>query len=133
MSVGGNVLFTYTRDTITSTQNYFFLGGIEGSNERSIPLAGFHNNEIPVDRMAGIWYDADIEFRKDLHFSLAANFAIAREPLRGDDMSLLGGYSLGLGYKSIIGPMKIGLMQGFSNNERYFRSLKGYISIGFNF
>jgi outer membrane translocation and assembly module TamA len=49
------------------------------------------------------------------------------------ELSLYGGYGLGLGYMSIIGPLKIGLMQGFSDNEMYFRSLKGYISIGFNF
>jgi len=133
MSVGGNVLFTYSRDTLTSPQNYFLLGGIEGSSARSIPLAGFHDNEIPVDRMAGIRYDTDIEFRKDLHLSFTANFAAAREPLHEKTLSLLGGYSLGLGYMSIIGPLKIGFMQGFSDSERYFKSLKGYISIGFNF
>mgnify|MGYP002352158143 FL=1 len=133
MSLGGNILFTYTRDTITSPQNYFFMGGIEGSSPRSVPLAGFHDNEIPVDRMAGIRYDTDIEFRKDFHISFTANFAMAREPSQGNVLSMFGGYGIGLGYMSIIGPLKMGFMQGFTDSERYFRSLKGYFSIGFNF
>ncbi len=133
MSLGGNVLFTYTKDSLTSPQNYFLLGGIEASTSRSIPLAGFRDNEIEVDRMAGIRYGTDIEFRKDLHLCFIANFAVAHEPVKEKELSLYGGYGLGLGYMSIIGPLKIGLMQGFSDNEMYFRSLKGYISIGFNF
>lgn len=133
MSFGGNILYTYTRDTVTSPQNYYFMGGVEGSSPRSVPLAGFHDNEIPVDRLAGIRYDADIEFRKDFHLSLAANLAMAREPSRDNDPSVFGGYGIGLGYMSIIGPIKIGFMQGFTDSVRYFRSLKGYFSIGFNF
>ena len=133
MSLGGNVIFTYTKDSLTSPQNYFLLGGIEASTARSVPLAGFRDNEIAIDRMAGIRYGTDIEFRKDLHLCFIANFAVAHEPVKGNDLSLYGGYGLGLGYMSIIGPLKIGLMQGFSDNEMYFRSLKGYISIGFNF
>jgi NTE family protein len=133
MSFGGDLLYTYSADSVTSPQSYYFLGGIEQSSPRSVMLAGFHNNEIPVDRMAGIKFETDFEIRKDLHISLITNFAIAREPLNGNDPALLGGYGLGIGYMSLIGPLKIGLMQGFTDHDRYFSSFKGYINIGFNF
>jgi outer membrane translocation and assembly module TamA len=61
------------------------------------------------------------------------NVAIAKEPGKSEDFSVLGGYGLGLGYMSIIGPLKIGFMHGFSSSERYYNAIKGYISIGFNF
>ena len=73
------------------------------------------------------------EFYKDLHLSLITNVAIAREPGISDNLSILGGYGLGLGYMSIIGPVKIGFMHGLSSSERYYSAIKGYISIGFNF
>ncbi len=43
------------------------------------------------------------------------------------------GYGLGVGYMSIIGPVKIGFIHGFSSTARYYDAIKGYISIGFNF
>jgi outer membrane translocation and assembly module TamA len=46
---------------------------------------------------------------------------------------MLGGYGLGIGYMSIIGPMEAGFMHGISNTGRYYNPVKGYISIGFSF
>jgi outer membrane translocation and assembly module TamA len=46
---------------------------------------------------------------------------------------LLGGFGIGIGYMSVIGPLKAGLMYGSGNAERYFQPVKGYISIGFSF
>jgi NTE family protein len=128
---GGDFLMTYTKDSITSPHNYYFAGGPDYTFNRSIPLIGFHSAEIPVDRYAGIRFDFDFEFQKDLHLGLVINSAIAREPDMGGDLSFLGGYGLGVGYMSIIGPLKIGVMHGFSNKERYFSAVKAYISIGF--
>lgn len=133
VATGGNLLFTYTRDSLTSPHNYYYLGGIESSTSMSLPLAGFHPNEIPIDRMAGVRFDTDIEFKKDFHLSLVANIALAREPMQADRYSLMGGYGLGLGYMSLIGPLKIGIMQGFSNTSKYYKPVKGYFNIGFNF
>lgn len=133
LTAGGDLLFTYTKDSITSPHNYYFAGGPEIAFTRAIPLTGFHQGEIAVDRFASIKFDLDFELLKDLHLSILTNFAAAMEPGSVRDLSLLGGYGIGLGYMSIIGPLKIGLVQGFSNRERYFNSVKGYISIGFNF
>jgi NTE family protein len=132
-AVGGDFLMTYTNDSITSPHNYYFAGGPDYILNRSIPLIGFHSAEIPIDRYAGLRFDFDFEFQKDLHLGLIINTAIAREPGKGSDLSFLGGYGLSVGYMSIIGPLKIGVMHGFSNEERYFSAIKAFISIGFSF
>jgi len=131
-AIGGDFIMTYTKDSITSPHNYYFAGGPDFTFSRSIPLTGFHSGEIPVDRYAGLRFDFDLEFPKDLHLGLIINTAIATEPGKGSDLSFLSGYGLGVGYMSIIGPIKIGVMQGFSSSERYFSAVKAYISIGFS-
>ncbi|HPA87207.1 MAG TPA: patatin-like phospholipase family protein [Bacteroidales bacterium] len=132
-SYGGNILLSYISDTVTSPQNYYYLGGNESTTPFSVPLTGFHNNEIAVDQTGLVRLDADIEIRKDLYLSIMTNAAIARETLVRDQWSFLGGYGIGISYNSVIGPFRAGLMQGFSNNERFFGSVKGYISIGFTY
>jgi len=94
-------------------------------------LTGFHPGEISVDRYAGIRFNADLEFHEDLHISLLTNFALAHETGQDKNLSILGGFGLEIGYMSIIGPVRIGLMQGISKYERYFSGFKGFISIGF--
>ncbi len=133
LAAGWDLLFTHSNDSITSPHNYYFAGGVESAFSSSIPLVGFHTGEIPVERYAGVRFEADLEFHKDLHLSLLTNVAIAKEPGKIEDFSVLGGYGLGLGYMSIIGPLKIGFMHGLSSSERYYNAIKGYISIGFNF
>ncbi|HBC79467.1 MAG TPA: hypothetical protein DCZ51_12605 [Bacteroidales bacterium] len=133
LTTGWDALFTYTRDSLTSPHNYYFAGGEESVLGSSIPLTGFHSGEIAVDMFAGLRFDADYELYKDIHLSLITNVAIAREPGISDKLSILGGYGLGLGYMSIIGPLKIGFMHGFSSSQRYYGAFKGFISIGFNF
>lgn len=133
LDAGWDFLFTETKDSITSPHNYYFAGGQLNSFSRSIPLTGFHPAEVAVERFAGINFDADLEFHKNLHISVMTNIALAKEPGQTEDLSFLGGYGLGVGYMSIIGPMKVGLMHGFSSTNRYFNSLKGYVSIGFSF
>lgn len=132
-SYGGNILLTYTSDSLTSPQNYYYLGGNESTTPCSVPMTGFNNNEIAVDQIGLLRFDTDIEFRKDLYLSIMTNAAIARETLAQDPWTFLGGYGIGIGYNSVIGPFRSGIMQGFSNNERFFGSVKGYISIGFTF
>jgi len=133
LAAGWDFLFTGTKDSVTSLHNYHFSGGQINSFSRSIPLIGFHPAEIAVERFAGVIFDADIEFHPNLHLSVLTNIALAKEPGQTEDLSFLGGYGLGAGYMSIIGPMKVGFIHGFSSTKRYFRSLKGYISIGFSF
>ncbi len=49
------------------------------------------------------------------------------------EFSLFSGYGLGLGYMSIVGPAKAGLMYGSKSYGTGTGKVKGYVSIGFNF
>jgi hypothetical protein len=46
---------------------------------------------------------------------------------------MLGGYGAGLAYMSVAGPIRLGLMHGFYNKERFYSPVKGFLSIGFTF
>jgi NTE family protein len=132
-SFGGDALFTYTSDTTLSPNNYYFLGGQDYTTNRSIPLTGFHANEIPVAKAASFCINGDFEFSDNFHLGLLTNIAAAQEIGNGKNISWIGGYGLTAGYMSKIGPIRIGLMQGLSSTARYFSSIKGFISIGFSF
>ena len=132
-SVGGDVLYISQTDSLSAQNNFYFLGGIEQVNKRSVSFAGYHTNEIPVSRFASISTDADIEIFKDIHLQLMANVAAINEIDAGNQYTFLSGYGMGLGYMSIIGPLKIGIMYGNKSNEEYFNKIKGYISLGFKF
>jgi outer membrane translocation and assembly module TamA len=62
-----------------------------------------------------------------------ANYFIIQETNRTIGYSLINGYGIGLGYQSLIGPIKIGIEHGNYSRERFFKKTKGYISIGYNF
>ncbi|MGB8491275.1 MAG: patatin-like phospholipase family protein [Bacteroidales bacterium] len=132
-SIGVNALFISDDATSKLQNNFFLLGGIESVNKRSIPMIGFHTNEIPVKEAAGINTELDIELFKDFHLNFMANAFAIREVARETGYSLLAGYGIGAGYLSIFGPLKAGLMLGHYNDEKYFKKIKGYISVGFNF
>ena len=132
-SIGGNALFISDSDSIERHNNFFLLGGIEPVNRRSIPMIGFHTNEIPVKKLAGIGTELDVEIFKDFHINIMANAFAVQEVDRENGYSLLAGYGMGIGYMSIIGPLKAGLMIGHYDREKYFKKIKSYISVGFNF
>jgi NTE family protein len=132
-SVSGDILYVSRCDSLTSQNNFFLLGGITSVNDRSIAMYGFHPNEIPVKQLAGLGIEFDWRLLKDLHLNLGGNIFEAREADRAGGYSLLAGYGAGLGYMSIIGPVKAGIMQGFYRHEKYFSKIKGYISVGFQF
>jgi NTE family protein len=132
-TIGADIMLTQTADSTISPHNYYFAGGFESPLPKSIPLTGFHPGEIQVSQFAGIRFDTDWEIHRDIHAGLLTSFALAKEPSSEEDFTVLGGYGVSLGYMSVIGPSRIGLMHGFSSTQRYFRELKGFISIGFNF
>jgi NTE family protein len=132
-SLGGNVLFITDSDSTSSQDNFFLLGGYSSVNRRSIPMIGFHPNEIPVKRMAGIRSSFDLEFYNKIHLEMMADFSAIQEENRNSGFSFISGYGIGLGYMSIIGPLRLGLMYGNYSKEEYFRAIKGYISFGYNF
>jgi hypothetical protein len=132
-SIGGDILFITDSDTVSSQNNFFLLGGIEALNRRSIPVIGFHSNQIPVKKMAGIRSELDIQLYENIHINLLANYFIIQETNRTTGYSLINGYGIGIGYQSIIGPIKIGIEHGNYDMESYFKRTKGYVSIGYNF
>jgi NTE family protein len=133
LTLKGDALFISNTDSISAHNNFHLLGGVSSTGERSFPMVGFHANQIPVKSLAGFGVDADVEILKDLHLNLMTNVFAIQEIDRDFGVSLLAGYGIGLGYMSIIGPIKAGLMQGFYNREIFFKSIKGYVSVGFSF
>lgn len=132
-SFGGDILFITASDSLSAQDNFYFLGGIESINKRSIPMVGFQTNEIPVKKLAGFRTGLDMEVLENFHFNVLANIFAAQEANSSNGFSLISGVGIGAGYDSRIGPMKIGLMYGNYKNEKYFNKIKGYISIGYNF
>lgn len=133
LSFGGELLLATGVDSITSNNNFFFLGGIESVTDRSIPCIGFHANQIPVQSLGGVKFGADLEITTDIHLTLEGNIFALQEPVRDKGFSLLGGYGAGLAYMSIAGPIRIGLMHGIYDRELLYKSVKGFVSIGFTF
>jgi len=131
--IGGEVLLITDSDSVSAQNNFYLLGGIKSLNKKSIPMIGFHSNQIPVKKLAGVRAEIDLEIIKDLHINLMANVFAAQEFKHDNEFSLLTGYGLGIGYMSIIGPIRIGIMHGNLEQEKYFKKTKGYISIGYNF
>ena len=132
-SFGGDALLITGTDTLSSQNNFYLLGGVESVNNRSVPFIGYHSNEIPIWKMASIRADLDLELIKDLNLEIMANVAAIEKSAGNTGLSLLAGYGLGIGYMSIIGPLKIGIMHGNSGPDEYFNKIKGYINIGFKF
>lgn len=132
-SIGAEALYITDSDTLSVQNNFFLLGGIQADTKRSIPMTGFHPNELKVRRMAIIRSEVDFEVMKDLHLTVMADLAAAEDNYYPFELMVISGYGLGLGYNSIIGPVKAGLMYGSYPGETYFNGLKGFISIGYNF
>jgi NTE family protein len=132
-SIGGEALLITNSDSVSAQNNFYTLGGIEPVNKRSISMTGFRSNEIPVKRAAGIKGEIDFEPFDNFHISANADIFTAQESGRDKGYSLLTGFGIGLGYMSIIGPIRIGIMHGNYSREEYYNKTKGYISIGFSF
>ncbi len=132
-SFGGEALFMTKTDSVSAQDNFYLLGGFESVNNRSIPMVGFRTNEIPVKELLGFRAGADMEIFKDFHLNFMANIFAEKQSENESGFSLLTGVGLGAGYMSIIGPLRIGIMYGNYNKEKYFNKIKGYISIGYNF
>jgi len=133
LDFGAEALFVSHADSVTSQNNFFLLGGIEPTTERSVPGIGFRDNQIAVKNLAGVLLGADLEVLKDLHLCLGANLFAVQELDRYSGVSFIGGYGVGIGYMTIAGPIRAGVMHGIYNREIFYNSIKGYISVGFSF
>ncbi len=132
-SFRGDALYLTDCDSITSQNNFYMLGGQAPLNKRSVPVTGFHPNEIPVKASAGLGAEIDWEFIKDLHLSFKGNVFALQEAGRENGYSLLYGYGAELGYMSIIGPVRAGIMHGLYEHEKYYSKVKAYLSVGYLF
>jgi len=132
-ALGGDALLVTDTDSISSRNNFYLLGGNEPISKRSIAMTGFQANEIQVKKLAGVSTEIDIELFRDLHINIMADFYFAQEANRENGFSFLTGYGAGIGYMSVLGPMKIGIMTGNYEEEKFFNKTKGYISIGYKF
>ncbi len=132
-SFRADALYVSDCDSVSAQNNFYMLGGLNSLNERSVPMLGFHPNEIPVKKFAGLGMEMDWEVFRDIHLNLAGNLFAAQEADRDNGYSFLTGYGVGIGYMSLIGPIKAGIMQGFYGDEKYFRKIKGYVSVGYRF
>lgn len=130
---GADVLHITKSDSLSSRNNFYLLGGMEPINRRSVTMPGFHPNEIPVSSLAAVRTAVDYEMFDSFHLTFTAGAGALKESNRSGSYSMIYGASLGAGYMSIIGPIKIGIMYGQYNNEEYFKKVKGFLSIGFNF
>jgi NTE family protein len=133
LGIGADILFTSETDTISEMNNFFVAGGIAPLTPRSIPLTGFISNEIAVREIARFTFEADAELFKDFHLSLTADIAAASIPLLRDGYSTIAGIGIGVGYMSVIGPLRAGIMQGFINDGGIKKNPAAYISLGYSF
>lgn len=133
ISLKSNLLYISRCDSMPSQNNFFSLGGITALNDRSIAMYGYHPSEIAVKQMAGIGIGFDWKLAKDLHLNINGDIAGIREANVSKGYSLLSGYGIGLGYMSILGPVRAGIMEGFYGREIYYNKFKGYLSVGFCF
>jgi NTE family protein len=133
ISLKSDILYLSSCDSLTSQNNFYLLGGMTAVNDRSVAMYGFHPEEIPVKQLAELGLGFDWKLTKELHINLAGNAAGIREANSDSGFSILAGYGVGLGYMSIIGPIRAGIMQGFYGEEKYFSKIKGYFSVGFCF
>ena len=132
-SIGGEALFITNSDSISSQNNFYLLGGVVSVSKRSIPMVGFHANEIYVKKLAGVGGEMDLELFPYFHLNLMANLFAVQEKEPEETYTILSGYGIGVGYMSVVGPLRIGIMQGLNNKNSFFKEVKGFISLGYNF
>ena len=133
VNLGGDFLFTTGADSVTGGNDFWLLGGTEALTDRSIPAIGFHPNQIMIRNLGGVRFGTDFEIAKDLHLTAELNLFALKEPSMEYGFTIMGGYGIGAGYMTVAGPVRIGLMHGLYDRQVLFRSIKGYVSMGFTF
>jgi outer membrane protein assembly factor BamA len=133
LGIGADILLISETDTISEMNNFFLAGGIAPLTPRSIPLTGFRANEIAVRKIARFTFEADAELFKDFHLNLTADIAAASIPRLRDGYTMIAGIGIGVGYMSIIGPLRAGIMQGFINDGGIIQKPAAYIRLGYSF
>ncbi len=131
--LGADFLYLTHTDTVSQQNNFYFLGGMTPLTIRSVPMAGFHPGEIRINRLAEVSAQADYELFPSFHLGILANFALIKEAFADKGYPFLAGYGFSVGYSSIFGPLRAGIMHGLYDHEKYFSAIKAFISLGYNF
>jgi NTE family protein len=138
-STGGKWTFSlfadgmFNYDTLSTQNNFYYLGGIEPRGSRSAAMIGYNPNEVASKKFAGLGAEIDLEVFKNIHINLIANSFMVQEVGKQSEFSMFSGYGIGVGYLSIIGPIKAGMMYGGNSNLNSNNKFKGYVTIGYNF
>jgi NTE family protein len=132
-SLGGDFLYVSKTDSISAQNNFWLLGGITPLTMRSVPMTGFHPGQIMVKKMAELEAETDWELFPSFHLGIMTNVSVLQEPDRNRGYSFLTGYGISVGYSTIFGPLRAGIMHGIYRKEEYFSPVKGFISLGYNF
>jgi NTE family protein len=120
-------------DTLSTQYDSYFLGGPEVIGKRSVAMIGFEANEMAVKKFAGLGAEIDLEIFKNIHINMIANTFLAQMAGTGNKFSFYSGYGIGMGYLSIIGPVKAGIMYSGNHYNNIDSRIKGYVSIGYSF
>ncbi len=120
-------------DTLSNQNNFFLIGGFEQSGRRSVAMTGFNPNEIVSKKFGGLGAETDIEIFRNIHLNIMTSTFLIQESGKHNNYSVFTGYGLGLGYLSIIGPVKTGIMFSNKRYDKIDSKIKGYVSIGYNF
>lgn len=129
LSAGG----MFNSDTLSTQNNFYYLGGVESRGMRSVAMSGYKSYEVAAKKYAGAVAEADVELFRNIHLNFTANSFLVQEVGNQGDFTLFTGYGIGVGYLSIIGPIKAGLMYGRKSDLNNYNKIKGYVTIGYNF
>jgi NTE family protein len=112
--------------------DYVMVGGFDPHHESAFPFYGFHTNEFVVENALGT--GLSFEYNVNRKWRLNAGFDVyTLEDMETKRFHLFYGGALELGFNSIAGPVKLGVMQGFYDYRQVFNGTKYYFSIGYLF
>lgn len=122
-----------------SITDFFLLGGPETVSQRAIPFYGLDPHELAIEGVLGLraGYQSLVTERLLVH--LDANVGFFSEPATLDDEpgswldECIAGAQIGIGYQSIVGPVRLHVMLPFDDLEATSNQVRTYLSLGFRF
>lgn len=130
MSLAFNINSVLTSKNSHAFNDFALIGGPMILNKRTLPFYGFHANEfVSKSALGGGMAFYYRPFEKIQLGTILNSYYI--ENIASGIYEMHYGGGIEAGYKSIIGPVKLGVMNGFYNDKNAFKNVKIYFSIGF--